>query len=90
MCGASMKELAKTFPEGVRYEIDYDPTVFVRSSIEAVVHTLFRGPCMLVVLVVGGVSANLARERDPAGRGSRGHRRHHSPLCCSPVSRSIR
>src|SRR6266581_2811242 len=25
----SMKELAKTFPEGVRYEIDYDPTVFV-------------------------------------------------------------
>src|SRR5580700_9026188 len=40
---ASMKELAKSFPEGVSYEIDYDPTIFVRSSIEAVV---------LVVLVV--------------------------------------
>src|ERR1700739_3557761 len=38
---ATMKELSKSFPEGVTYEIDYDPTVFVRSSIEAVVHTLF-------------------------------------------------
>src|ERR1700721_1568736 len=48
---ASMKELAKSFPEGVSYEIDYDPTVFVRSSIEAVVHTLFEA-VLLVVLVV--------------------------------------
>src|SRR5271154_5838629 len=47
----AMKELAKSFPEGVSYEIDYDPTVFVRSSIEAVVHTLFEA-VMLVVLVV--------------------------------------
>ena len=46
-----MKELAKSFPEGVSYEIDYDPTVFVRSSIESVVHTLFEA-VMLVVLVV--------------------------------------
>ena len=28
---ATMKELAKSFPEGVSYEIDYDPTVFVRT-----------------------------------------------------------
>ncbi len=48
---AKMKELAKSFPEGVSYEIDYDPTVFVRSSIESVVHTLFEA-VMLVVLVV--------------------------------------
>jgi hydrophobe/amphiphile efflux-1 (HAE1) family protein len=48
---ATMKELAKNFPQGVSYEIDYDPTVFVRSSIEAVVHTLFEA-VMLVVLVV--------------------------------------
>ena len=48
---AAMKELAKSFPEGVTYEIDYDPTVFVRSSIEAVVHTLFEA-VLLVVLVV--------------------------------------
>ena len=48
---AAMKDLAKSFPEGVTYEIDYDPTVFVRSSIEAVVHTLFEA-VLLVVLVV--------------------------------------
>jgi multidrug efflux pump len=48
---AAMKDLAKSFPEGVSYEIDYDPTVFVRSSIEAVVHTLFEA-VLLVVLVV--------------------------------------
>jgi len=49
---ASMKELAKTFPEGVRYEIDYDPTVFVRSSIEAVIHTLFEAVLLVVLVVV--------------------------------------
>jgi hydrophobe/amphiphile efflux-1 (HAE1) family protein len=49
---ASMQELAKTFPEGVRYEIDYDPTVFVRSSIESVVHTLFEAVVLVVLVVV--------------------------------------
>ncbi len=48
---ATMKELAKNFPEGLSYDIVYDPTVFVRSSIEAVVHTLFEA-ILLVVLVV--------------------------------------
>ncbi len=47
-----MKELAKSFPEGVTYEIDYDPTVFVRSSIEAVVHTLFEAVLLVVLVVV--------------------------------------
>lgn len=49
---ATMKELAKSFPEGVSYEIDYDPTVFVRSSIEAVVHTLFEAVGLVVLVVV--------------------------------------
>jgi hydrophobe/amphiphile efflux-1 (HAE1) family protein len=49
---AAMKELAKNFPEGVSYEIDYDPTVFVRSSIEAVVHTLFEAVVLVVLVVV--------------------------------------
>src|SRR5882757_8362548 len=48
---ASMKELAKSFPEGVSYEIDYDPTIFVRSSIEAVVHTLFEAVLVVVVFL---------------------------------------
>src|SRR3982075_4174443 len=49
---ATMKELAKSFPEGVTYEIDYDPTVFVRSSIEAVVHALFEAVGLVVLVVV--------------------------------------
>jgi len=49
---AAMKELAKNFPQGVSYEIDYDPTVFVRSSIEAVVHTLFEAVLLVVLVVV--------------------------------------
>src|ERR1700726_2511764 len=49
---ATMKELSKNFPQGVSYEIDYDPTVFVRSSIEAVVHTLFEAVLLVVLVVV--------------------------------------
>jgi multidrug efflux pump len=48
---ATMKELAKNFPDGLKYDIVYDPTIFVRSSIEAVVHTLIEA-ILLVVLVV--------------------------------------
>ncbi|MEZ0387997.1 MAG: efflux RND transporter permease subunit, partial [Verrucomicrobium sp.] len=46
-----MLELKKTFPEGLEYAFAYDPTVFVRHSIEAVVHTLIEA-IILVVLVV--------------------------------------
>ncbi len=49
---STMKELAKNFPEGVSYEIDYDPTVFVRHSIESVVHTLFEAVLLVVLVVV--------------------------------------
>jgi hydrophobe/amphiphile efflux-1 (HAE1) family protein len=48
----TMKELSKNFPEGVSYEIDYDPTVFVRHSIEAVIHTLFEAVGLVVLVVV--------------------------------------
>ncbi len=48
---ATMKQLAKNFPDGLSYDIVYDPTVFVRSSIHAVVHTLIEA-ILLVVLVV--------------------------------------
>jgi multidrug efflux pump len=42
---ATMAALKQNFPEGVDYSIVYDPTVFVRGSIEAVVHTLLEGTC---------------------------------------------
>src|SRR5256885_1656453 len=47
----AMNELKRNFPEGIDYAVVYDPTVFVRHSIEAVVHTLFEA-LLLVVLVV--------------------------------------
>ncbi|RVU35352.1 multidrug efflux RND transporter permease subunit [Rheinheimera riviphila] len=48
---AKMAELSKSFPQGLSYDIVYDPTVFVRGSIEAVVKTLLEA-ILLVVLVV--------------------------------------
>ena len=48
---AKMEELKKNFPEGIDYSVVYDPTIFVRHSIEAVIHTLLEA-ILLVVLVV--------------------------------------
>jgi multidrug efflux pump len=47
----TMAELQKDMPEGVTYNIVYDPTQFVRSSIHAVTETLLIS-VLLVVLVV--------------------------------------
>jgi multidrug efflux pump len=49
---AKMLELKKEFPEGVDYQIVYDPTVFVRGSIHAVVHTLLEAILLVVVVVI--------------------------------------
>ena len=48
---ANMDRIAKTFPEGIKYEAVYDTTIFVRDSIKAVVTTLLEA-ILLVVLVV--------------------------------------
>ncbi|MBA1242274.1 efflux RND transporter permease subunit [Pseudomonas japonica] len=47
-----MQELKQSFPEGMDYSIVYDPTIFVRGSIEAVVHTLFEALILVVLVVV--------------------------------------
>jgi multidrug efflux pump len=49
---ATMAELAQRFPEGVGYDIAYDPTVFVRGSIKAVVQTLLEALALVVIVVV--------------------------------------
>ncbi len=49
---AKMKEISATFPEGLTYDIVYDPTVFVRGSIEAVVKTLLEAVLLVVLVVV--------------------------------------
>ena len=48
----AMKELSKTFPEGISYEIVYDPTRFVAASIEEVVRTLFEALALVVIVVI--------------------------------------
>ena len=48
----TMEELKKDFPAGLDYQIIYDPTVFVRQSIEAVVHTLLEAVALVVLVVI--------------------------------------
>ncbi|UHQ54700.1 efflux RND transporter permease subunit [Microbulbifer sp. YPW16] len=48
---ATMAELDDRFPEGLEWEVAYDPTVFVSTSIQAVIQTLLEA-VLLVVLVV--------------------------------------
>ncbi len=49
---AAMAEMSKDFPPSVEYRIEYDPTQFVRSSIEAVVHTLLEAIALVVLVVI--------------------------------------
>ena len=49
---ALFARLKRTFPEGVDYRIIYDPTVYVRDSIRAVVITLFEAIALVVVVVL--------------------------------------
>jgi hydrophobic/amphiphilic exporter-1 (mainly G- bacteria), HAE1 family len=46
-----MKELEKSFPSGMTYEVDYDVSKFLDASIEKVMHTLIEA-FLLVALVV--------------------------------------
>lgn len=47
-----MAELKRKMPEGVDFDIAYDPTVFVRKSIDAVIHTLIEAIFLVVIVVV--------------------------------------
>ena len=47
-----MDELKANMPEGVDYGIVYDPTQFVRASIEAVMHTLLEAIALVVLVVI--------------------------------------
>ncbi|MFO7275798.1 MAG: multidrug efflux RND transporter permease subunit [Pseudomonadota bacterium] len=47
-----MAELAERFPDGMSYEIVYDPTVFVRQSIHAVIQTLLEAIALVVLVVI--------------------------------------
>ncbi len=49
---ATMAQLSKTFPQGLEYRIVYNPTVFVRESINAVIHTLFEAVALVILVVL--------------------------------------
>jgi multidrug efflux pump len=49
---AKTAELAEFFPEGVDYDVVYDPTVFVSDSIRAVIKTLFEAVVLVVLVVI--------------------------------------
>lgn len=46
-----LKEMKKSFPDGIDYRISMDTTKFVRASIDEVIETFFIA-CLLVILVV--------------------------------------
>jgi multidrug efflux pump len=49
---ARMAELSKSFPEGIAWEVVYDPTVFVRDSIKSVVTTLLEAILLVIIVVI--------------------------------------
>ena len=49
---AKMDELATRFPEDVQWAAPYDPTIFVRDSIKAVVQTLLEAVALVVLVVI--------------------------------------
>jgi multidrug efflux pump len=46
-----MAELKRNFPQGVGYSIPYDTTLFVRVSIEEVVHTFVEAMILVIIVV---------------------------------------
>ena len=49
---STIAELSKSFPDGIEYRIIYNPTVFVRESIESVMHTLYEAIILVVIVVL--------------------------------------
>jgi hydrophobe/amphiphile efflux-1 (HAE1) family protein len=49
---ARMQELEGSFPEGVRWSVVYDPTVYVQHSIDSVIETLLEAILLVVIVVV--------------------------------------
>jgi multidrug efflux pump len=49
---ATMNRLEAGFPDGMEYRIIYDPTVFVRQSIDSVIVTLLEAIALVVLVVI--------------------------------------
>ena len=49
---ATMQELSKSFPSGLKYDIIYNPTEFIQQSVDAVVHTILEAVVLVVLVVI--------------------------------------
>ncbi|MCV0415697.1 MAG: efflux RND transporter permease subunit [Brevundimonas sp.] len=48
----TMERLQGQFPQGIKYEIAYDPTIFVQASLKSVAMTLLEATLLVVLVVV--------------------------------------
>jgi hydrophobic/amphiphilic exporter-1 (mainly G- bacteria), HAE1 family len=48
---ATTAELSKDFPEGLKYAVYYDTTIFVEDAINAVYHTLFEAGVLVLIVI---------------------------------------
>ncbi|HLI10922.1 MAG TPA: multidrug efflux RND transporter permease subunit [Alphaproteobacteria bacterium] len=49
---ATMKDLARAFPPGIRYDIVYDPTEFIAESVHEVIKTIYEAVLLVVIVVI--------------------------------------
>src|SRR5262249_28128399 len=49
---ASMNQLARRFPEGLKYTIVYNPTQFIQQSVDAVEETIAEAIVLVVIVVI--------------------------------------
>lgn len=49
---ATMDELSKSFPQGLEYQVVYNPTEFISESIDAVLKTLIEAIILVVLVIV--------------------------------------
>jgi multidrug efflux pump len=49
---ATMAQLSKSFPSGLRYDVVYNPTEFIAQSVEAVIHTIYEAAILVVLVVI--------------------------------------
>ncbi|AWM88088.1 efflux RND transporter permease subunit [Microvirga sp. 17 mud 1-3] len=48
---SAMERLSRRFPDGLRYDVPFNTTLFINASIEAVVHTFIEAIILVVVVV---------------------------------------
>ncbi len=48
---AALESLERSFPAGVKFSVPYDTTIFIETSVEEVVHTLFEAIVLVLVVV---------------------------------------